>query len=780
MRKILFFLTFFLFLSESLLADQTINNFNVPTPKNCKNSEVMDLKNIDNQKIKFIEVKLNNSRKWSKNSLKILIGNFRIISSKYKKRFGAKVIVTYENNFTCVYEASIRHSGDQKDHIKTKDNSISQSIDVHLKNGHIQGIIKFKLLIPTTRGLFEDEIFQTTLLRQIGYLAPRTKIIDTSINGVKSKMIFQEKAAKELLEYNLRREGPILEADERYAYRLAEQMQSNQLGSWPSGMMKLVEKGIHAMLTKQTNSKYVLKGSQHKLISENAVSNLNLIYLLWSNNYKDEKNNFYFFSYGLDNKLLAFNNSKNILKLDIYNLLMQSTNSQHSIAAINRKFYWNSIENYFEPINYDSNIKLKNEPYEIRFPITTQTAEAFKNLEKILENIDVKKLHNDLLNSGVIFSNESINNKVRLINRNLKILKKYYDKLDKDTINYNQNKKNKLSDWDNFYKSLKNIDSTVYVIKNIEEKSEINNFERCNIGDLSCDKININEDLFADLIGGNLSIDNIEYQYLGKNADKVNFINDNKYKILIYDNFKLFYTNGIEIYFDQDNKILNINQLLAGARVFLYDGKIEDTTINFTGVKNTNTNVPDFPIDIRTLTGCLTLINLKIKNISINSEKSSCEDSVNFINVKGDVNKIFIKNSFMDGLDIDFSNVKINKLEIDESGNDCLDFSYGNYQIMQAQLSNCGDKALSIGEKSVLELDKIDIKNSSTGVASKDSSITTLNKIFLENTKTCISAYNKKQEYYGSYIRIENMNCRKYEKKLFKDKDSNVIIKNEI
>ena len=39
-------------------------------------------------------------------------------------------------------------------------------------------------------------------------------IIDTKINGVESKMLFQEKPAKELLQFNLRKNGPIFEGDE--------------------------------------------------------------------------------------------------------------------------------------------------------------------------------------------------------------------------------------------------------------------------------------------------------------------------------------------------------------------------------------------------------------------------------------------------------------------------------------------------------------------------------------------------------------------------------------
>ena len=37
-------------------------------------------------------------------------------------------------------------------------------------------------------------------------------------NNLTKTMLFQEKAEKEMLEYNLRREGPLLEGDERYVF----------------------------------------------------------------------------------------------------------------------------------------------------------------------------------------------------------------------------------------------------------------------------------------------------------------------------------------------------------------------------------------------------------------------------------------------------------------------------------------------------------------------------------------------------------------------------------
>ena len=113
------------------------------------------------------------------------------------------------------------------------------------------------------------------------------------------------------------------------------------------------------MFAKQINTNWILRSDKHATISYNALSNLNSAYLLYLNRYKDEKNNFYYFHYGLSNNLIALGNSDNILKLDIYNVIILSTNGWHGLVPANRKFYWNSIENYFEPITYDSNFNIE-------------------------------------------------------------------------------------------------------------------------------------------------------------------------------------------------------------------------------------------------------------------------------------------------------------------------------------------------------------------------------------------------------------------------------------
>ena len=69
--------------------------------------------------------------------------------------------------------------------------------------------------------------------------------------------------------------------------------------------------------------------------------------------------------------------------------------------------------------------------------------------------------------------------------------------------------------------------------------------------------------------------------------------------------------------------------------------------------------------------------------------------------------------------------------------------------------------------------------NSDMGIASKDSSITNVNAISLNNLKTCVAAYNKKQEFNGGFINIKNMNCENFQKKAEIDLRSKIIEENK-
>ena len=153
-----------------------------------------NLKEINYLKKKKIGVDVHNYRNWIVNSIRIITSRSRYVSDTYKQRFKSNISVEFEDG-TFVTLEELYH-GDEKDHISLTGNTIIQSIDVHLDNGNIRGITKFKLLRPNTKGNLKTKFFNRT--SQELALAPRTMRVDVRINEANS-MIFQEKAAKELL-----------------------------------------------------------------------------------------------------------------------------------------------------------------------------------------------------------------------------------------------------------------------------------------------------------------------------------------------------------------------------------------------------------------------------------------------------------------------------------------------------------------------------------------------------------------------------------------------------
>ena len=74
-------------------------------------------------------------------------------------------------------------------------------------------------------------------------------------------------------------------------------------------------------------------------------------------------------------------------------------------------------------------------------------------------------------------------------------------------------------------------------------------------------------------------------------------------------------------------------------------------------------------------------MDVVLKNVSLSSKNSNCEDSINLIRSKGSIADIIISNSKYDGIDADFSSLEIKDLKIENSGNDCLDFSLVNIKL---------------------------------------------------------------------------------------------------
>ena len=756
-------------------------NFNSANSKEYKKCNRFDSLNYDKSvnyiPIDEISIKINQYKKWQVNNIRILTNNSHLIPDKFKKKFSSTIIIKYKNGLFCKIKARIRTHGDLKDHIIYKDGRVFQSLDVDLKDGHINNITKFKLFLSKTRGVDEDEIFMTELLREFDFIAPRTQLVTVNVNGIKNKMIFQEKSSKELLEFHKRREGPILEGDEKYMMKFSSKVKNYSGINW-SEIMRVSELGTKIQLAKVTNSKWAVKNDFFKKNAFLALDKLNFAYLVYINSFQDEVNKYSFLDYNLDNNILSQGSKRNLHKLNMFNNLILAANGNHALYVHNRKFYWNSEENYFEPIYYDGEFNLKKIQKKLNFPISKNYEDSLKELRLLILKLNLEKFQNNLKSKNLLFTKKKIESKLKKILINIEEIEKLFNQKDKDQIKYNnesyQNKKLERKYLDNF--KIQNIKA-----KFIQYEVAKDVFKICNSDVSKCEKIfNINLNDQRKLLEAELRLnqDNIEYLKLindySNKYQKINLNDEN------FNNVTFYYNKGIIYNYDVENKIFEINQKNLSGRSFFLRGKINGVKIVYNGKFEYFNDKIEKRIDFNNLTGCLSFIKTNFIKTSISSFNATCEDGINIIKSSGELEQITSNNSLYDAVDVDFSKLLIKEVKVKNALNDCLDFSFGDYDVSNSKLSLCGDKAISVGEKSYANFNSIELQNAKIGVASKDSS-----SVYIENSKiskveNCFASYRKKQEFDGGLIKVIFSNCKTFSKNLYFDKDSKIeIIKNE-
>ena len=747
-----------------------------PKILHAKNNVTCKL-NEENQ-IEKITVKVYKNKNWTKNNIRILISNTRTIPKKLRKRFKGELKVQYTSGSLCVLKAKVRQNGDFKDHFIYINNNIKQSLDVELTNGNLGGITNFKLLLDGTRGSSQDEIFLTELLRELNFISPRTQFVEAYVNEMRSTMLIQEKSTKEMLEYHGKIESAIFETNENDFFKSLEKFVNNNLTSDEIGLNASLEKAKKGQLARQINGKWSLKSPMHLEISLRALSNLNLVYINSLNNFNQNSNN-NTFNDNLDNTLLGKQNKKNIIKLDKYYLVLKATNADHALEHNNRTFYWHKLENYFEPIYYDGNpLIYKNDNIEIDLPVSSHLGESLEELEKSLINIDLETFKKKLSNRKLNFTNQEIQEKMKIINFNLSRLRTAIDNLNSDIISAEREKKIDQSMMEEALVNKKeNNSGALFVFKEIDQDFN-NHFLLCKNYN-HCEKIKLNKEEQSKMLSGNLFQNNQEYIYVGYYPDLKIKSEIKKFNFVSYrnDDVNFYYNDGIKFNFDKEKKEFNIFQFKPEARAYFINSKLKNLNINFNGYKNFN-DLKFFPFDLKGLTGCLTFFKSNFENVNLKAQDSNCEDSLNLVNVNGKINNIVISNSYSDALDIDFSNINIKNIVIKNSKNDCVDVSAGIYNFEFLDLDNCGDKGLSVGEKSKINIKNINVNNSELGIASKDGSIANIFNVNIQNVDTCLGSYNKKKEFSGGYIKINAFNCINFIKENILDSQSRILLEN--
>ena len=247
------------------------------------------------------------------------------------------------------------------------------------------------------------------------------------------------------------------------------------------------------------------------------------------------------------------------------------------------------------------------------------------------------------------------------------------------------------------------------------------------------------------------------YEYI-KNREQAKHGIRNWKTIQINKNSKIKINDGINVSLNKKDKNIIFNQINSSGRAVIKGGKIEGWKIFFHGYNDLdNKTIQRF--NTEGLTGCITFMDLEINNVNIFSKNSICEDAINFVRTNGIIESIEVSNNHYDGVDADFSSLIFKEILVNKSGNDCLDFSFGKYNIKNTTLNYCFDKAISVGEKSDATFEKIMIKKSNVGVASKDSSKVKIIKGEIIDVNTCLAAYRKKNEFSGAIINVNEIKC---------------------
>ena len=717
--------------------------------------------------IKDINIIFKNQKKWQKKIASILnpklivqsnsivkksspeIETYKVIVKNKKKRQDASIIFNFKSGSSCKYKAKIRPHGDLKDHYKIINGYPVSSMNINLEEGNIENITKFILFLPSTRSE-DDEILTTSLLKHLDFLSPRTSYIKVNINEKKFKYIFQEKIVKEFLENNNLVEGPIFKGQENFPKRYKYDSIRPAMLSNPGW-----DKNIN-------NSNLSIK----------TLSNVNSFYL--GNIFENNCNQL------IINNTLLNEKEKNIFGQ--FDLFLKIIDGIHGLGSMNRRFYYDPINDNYLPIYYDGDIKFSRYGgIKKQYDISKQDASCFNyiekksfiNLEKKLNRINIEKLKIELNKKGLTKISkkdiktiiDSLKNRIDIIkiSQSNEIIKKNYNPIiTPELYTKYYNKKNYLNDSLVFLKNMSEYD-------NVENQDA--EFIKCEINIKNCEKIFLNELEINDLLKQEYKkkinpeseiffISTSLKDYKKGNYNRKYFgISDYNHKKL--KNINIFYNNFIEINIDQKNKLISLAQTNSKGRVLISDSILNTWKIDF--INGDDRKLSKNNLKINNLTGCITFLDTTINDLEIKTYNLKCEDSINFIRSKGTIKDSNVNKSLSDGIDADFSEIIFRNITIEDAINDCIDLSYGIYQIISSNISNCGDKGVSVGESSKTVIDQLMLKNTNIGVASKDSSLTMINNSSIESSKVCLSAYNKKQEFNGASLKLNNLKCKDFE-----------------
>ena len=713
------------------------------------------LKNIAN--VKQIEVEIQDVRKWTINGIRTLLADRSKPNETRKKTFRATVKVTYDFG-SCAYKARVRQSGDQKDHYFYADGQLVSSLDVRMIEGNVAMATRFKLFLPHTRN-GNAEILGTAILSRIGFFAPVTGLVDVSVNEKKHRYIFQEKSAKEMLERNGLREGPILEGDESILW------QPEPLKFEPLSLSRVV------------NHQWGRKGHASFLASLNGYLKLQTAYLQYVvHRFRDTSPQL--------TELIPLPEAKDSYSAASYSFLLSMMNGWHGLRPHNRKYYFSPLEDTIYPLYYDGNLKFQGALHGIEQD-DDQGLTLSANLRYILFAISRSEIATirdklaELSNDQTFitnFANAAKLNKstaeayvIESINYVIENIEKVSElkKLITDDFVLEQSPSPTL--YDNYYALSQALGLNHNIYKLNIGASKKSFLLICLFGS-ECENVHVEMTDVMNIMATN-SFNGNRAVILHVEGD---FGSEPSFKRTASPFGEIKHSLGSVVRIYPEKKKMVFEQADPLDWFLIEESTISDWSVEFIGKIETDiAQMVGQRFNQRGITGCVTFKDVSFLGADISASGGGCEDVVNIISSSGSINSIHISTSRFDALDIDFSRLSITETRIRTAGNDCVDLSYGLYHLENVALFDCNDKGVSAGENSEVQFDRLNVVKAGIGLASKDYTSVSATDFIADKVNLCASAYRKKQEFGGAKIQISQMECAQ---NVQNDEESEILI----
>lgn len=167
--------------------------------------------------------------------------------------------------------------------------------------------------------------------------------------------------------------------------------------------------------------------------------------------------------------------------------------------------------------------------------------------------------------------------------------------------------------------------------------------------------------------------------------------------------------------------------------------------------------------DAWSLSGAVTFYESPVRIEHCRFLNNKSEDGLNIVRGDFSISESLFGETLSDALDIDFGRGEIIDSFFKNTGNDAIDVSGTFTRLEGVHIQNPGDKGISVGEQSSMDLKDVFIEQGKIGIAAKDFSKITGERVHIRKCFVGIALYQKKAEFGPALAHLKDVSIKETE-----------------